>query len=176
MSEKKPIEVDIKLIEPDFWRVSFASRIKRFLLVTAIYLPVAILIIYFAAFGAGANPFSENNWSVLIVLFIIVIIPFVFLPSAYFSLRKLARKLAKASEDTHFIFSENGIETTSSSRSSKSSWGNYEKIQETKEDFVCYLSNFTFYPIPKRCFKNEQQINEFQEIVRENLGSKAILK
>jgi ABC-type multidrug transport system fused ATPase/permease subunit len=176
MSERTPIEIDIKITEEVFWRVSFASRIKRFLLVTSIYLPIAILIMYFAVFGAGANPFSEKNWSILIVLFIICAIPFVFLAASYFSLRKLARKLAKATEETHFTFSENEVEINSSSRSTKTSWKNYEKIQETKEDFVCYLNNYTFHPIPKNSFKNEQQLNEFRELVREKLGGKAKLK
>ena len=176
MHESKPIEIDVEFTEVDFWRVSFASRIKRFLLVTSIYLPIALLIMYFAAFGAGANPFAEKNWAILIVLFVICAIPFVFLPAAYFSLRKLAKKLAKATEKTHFTFSENEVETKSSSRSSKLSWGNYEKIQETKEDFVCYLNNYSFHPIPKHCFKNEQQTNEFRELVRAQLGDKAKLK
>ena len=173
---RSPIEIDVELTEADFWRVSFASRIKRFLLVTAIYLPVAILILYFAAFGAGANPFSEKNWSILIALFTICAVPFVFLPASYYSLRKLAKKLAAATEKTHFTLSENEIETKSSLRSSKLSWENYGKIQETKEDFVCYLNNYTFHPIPKRFFKDVRQINEFKDLVREKLGDKAKLR
>ena len=176
MNERKPIEIDVELNEGDFWRVSFAGRVKRFLLITLIYLPIALLIMYFVAFGAGANPFSEKNWSIIIVLFIICAIPFVFLPAVYFSLRKLAAKLAKASEKTHFTFSENEIETNSISRSSKLTWDNYEKILETNEDYVGYLKNYTFHTIPKRFFKNEEQILAFKELVREKLGEKAKLK
>ncbi len=176
MSEKHPIEITVHLSEADFWRVSFASRIKRFFFVTAIYLPIALVIIYFVAFGAGADPFSGKGWSPLIAFFIICAIPFVFLPSVYFSLRKLAKKLANAAEETHFAFSENEIEAKSLSRSSKLTWKNCEKIQETKEDFIFYLTSYTFLPIPKRFFKNSEQLNEFKELVRTQLGEKAKLR
>ena len=95
MNERKPIEIDVELNEGDFWRVSFAGRVKRFLLITLIYLPIALLIMYFVAFGAGANPFSEKNWSIIIVLFIICAIPFVFLPAVYFSLESWRRNLQR---------------------------------------------------------------------------------
>ncbi len=176
MSGRKPIELTIELNERDFWRVSFAGRIKRFLLVNLIYLPIALLMLYFVAFGAGANPFSEQNWSFLFVFFVIIAIPFVFLILGQHSLRKLAKKLAKASEKTHFTFSENEIEANSPLRSSKLSWENYEKMQETNEDFVGYLKNYTFHIIPKNFFKGEEQIIEFRELVRAKLGDKAELK
>ncbi len=176
MNTRNPIEIDIELTEADFWRVSFASRIKRFLLVTAIYLPVMMLITYFTAFGTGANPFYEKNWLILIALFIICAVPVAFLPASYSSLRKLSRKLAAATEKTHFTFSENETETKSSLRSSKLSWENYEKIQETEEDFICHLNNYSFHTVPKRFFKDDQQINEFRDLVREKLGDRAKLK
>ena len=176
MNERKPIEIEIELNEGDFWRVSFAGRIKRFLLVNLIYLPIALLMLYFVAFGAGANPLSEKNWSLLFVFFVIIAIPFVFLIFGQHSLRKLAKKLAKASEKTHFTFSENEIETNSLTRSSKLTWDNYEKIQETNEDYVGYLKNYTFHTIPKRFFKSEEQIIDFRELVRAKLGDKAKLK
>ena len=174
--ENKTIEITVQLNEDDYWRVGFAGRIKRFLLVTLIYLPVALLIMYFVVFGAGGDSFAGNNLSVFIVFFIICMIPFVFLPFARYSLKKLAKKLAKVSEKTTIIFSESEIQTNSSSRSSKIAWGDYEKIQETNEDFVCFLNNHTLYPIPKRFFDDNVQILEFRELVRKKLCHKARLK
>lgn len=174
--ENKTIEINVQLNEDDYWRVGFAGRIKRFLLATLIYLPVALLIMYFVVFGAGGDSFAGNTLSVFIVFFIICLIPFIFLPFAWYSLKKLAKKLAKVSEKTRIIFSENEIQTNSSSRSSKMAWENYEKIQETNEDFVCFLNNHTIYPIPKRFFDSNLQISEFREIVRKKLGDKARLK
>ncbi len=173
MNEREPIEIDIKLDGKDvlkflyklFFGRSILMQIVAFF-VFCLILPLLSLNVIIRLFSAQANTIAGFAYLPLFALAIFIfVIVFVILSS-----KKNAKK-------THLIFTEGGINITSINVASQIKWENYRKIRETKTDFFMFSTtpNGSF-PIPKRCFKNESQIQEFKDLVREKLGDKAELK
>ncbi len=90
-----------------------------------------------------------------------------------FKVRQQARATEDILEPTEFTFSENGVDSISPSSSHKVSWITFVKIQEQKEDFLLYPQKNFLYVIPKRAFRDEPQMKDFRNLIREKMDTKA---
>lgn len=70
-------------------------------------------------------------------------------------------------------FDEEGVNWENNLTSSKMKWDGFIKAIESKDDFFLYTTSKVFHFIPKIAFLNLNDLNEFREIVKLNLGDKA---
>ena len=175
MDEKK-IEIEVVNTAQDYRRVLFQQQWKRVVLIAIIYLLIIVPTLWLTMFGAGANPFESKNNDIVIVMILFGLLPILMAANIYFGVWKQADKVSKMIERAKYTFAEQGIETVTDSSSSQNDWSRLSKIRETKKDFILYPQENVFFVIPKRFYKNETQIEEFRNLVREKLGGKAKLK
>jgi hypothetical protein len=175
MENERKIEIEIDVKAEDYRRVLFWYFWKRILLVGLLYLIVIPAMLWLVAFGAGASPFEIQNRQILIVFVFFGLLPILIIFSFYYSIWKQAKKIEQISETSVFIFNENGLETKSASTSSQMVWERFAKIYETKTDFIFFPQESVFYTIPKRYFKDQDEIGNLRELVREKINTKAKL-
>jgi hypothetical protein len=109
--------------------------------------------------------------------FIIPLLPLLVVLMNQWSVYSSAKKsMASVKGKTLWIFSEDDFEVLTPVARNESDWESLEKIEEKSKAFLLYPQQNVFLLIPKRFFESEAQIQEFRELVREKLGSKAKLK
>ena len=163
---QKQVVLNVEITTDDYRRVLFWYHKKRLIIISIwlvlIGLSVTLMLIIL--------PFSKLSQSILTANFIPLIIPVLFpalvLGLLLLSIWNQAKNIVKTTEPTRFTFNESGLEAVSKSTSVQSLWSRFQKIQETKTDFILFPQKNNFYPIPKRFFQNEMQINELKRFVR----------
>lgn len=174
--DDKGIEIEVVNTAQDYRRVLLWFHLKKLLIIGVFYLVVTAPMLWLTFFGAGANPFDEKNNSVIHVMIIFALIPILIIGGIFYNIWKQARNIEKTLEPAKFIFSNEGLESTSKSTSVKVTWDTFQKFQELKEDFLFYPQKNIFYTIPKRFFQDDFQREKFKNLVREKLGDKAKMK
>jgi hypothetical protein len=176
MEGRQKIEVEVNANAADYRRILFWYHWKRLVMVALVWLILFPTILWFVAFGAGASPFNSENNSPLLIFIIFAMLPILLGFSIYFGIFRQAKKIEKIAEKVTFAFDEDGLETKSESTSSQIKWGRFVKICEIKKDFIFFPQENVFYTVPKISFQNDEQINNFKDLIREKLGEKAKLK
>ena len=168
MEIERKIEIEIEVKVEDYLRVLLWVNKPTFLLISIIFV-LAIL-------GTGFIAFREGD-VVALILFCLSIVFFVlYVFSTLLSIKRQSKNLAENSEIASIKFDETGLESKSDTTFVKMAWERFERIRETNTDFVFYPQKNIFYPIPKRFFKSENQIETFKQIITEKLGEKAKLQ
>lgn len=75
-----------------------------------------------------------------------------------------------------FIFSNEELEMVGQLFTSHLSWKWFVKIRETKNYFIFVAINDQKTLLPKRFFRDYEQLSEFKNLIRSKLGEKAYLK
>lgn len=171
MNNAEPIEIEMKLEVSDvlryFYKITLGKS-RSFAILSGLvflnFLLLSGLLIRELIAGRGN---TMNPLAFLPILAIAIIIISVIL--IIFSDRKNAKK-------TRIIFSEQGINVFVPDRASRLNWEVYQKIIETKKDFMLLGQAGSSLPIPKRFFESREQIRNFRILVREKLGEKAELR
>jgi hypothetical protein len=173
MEEREPIEINVQLEFKDFWRVLFGETLKNFwfiyLLTLVISLPLLAIFFYALFTSPGRIKFSP-----VIILPLLPLLTVLVIQWSVYSAAKRSRDAVKGT--TRWLFSEDGFETFTPIARSENGWQTLEKVKEKKDCFLLYPQNNIFMVIPHRFFEGESQIEEFRELVKEQLGSKAKLK
>ncbi len=76
-----------------------------------------------------------------------------------------ARATANMARSSDFVFTEAGVESVGEFGRSFLSWKGYLKVRESKKDFMLFSDQSIFTPIPKRYFRNDDEIATFRELV-----------
>ena len=163
MDEGKMIEVKVllgfgDLLYANYW-VSFKNKGVVLLMIMA-----TVTALYSIAVGS------------FLTVLIALIYPVLLLGSTYLGAKRQMASNRSLQETIHYVFSEQGISATAPSSSGNSDWNIVHQVSETGRSFLIFTSNAVMYIIPKRCFYNEVQLNEFHTIVKKNLGDKAKLR
>ena len=162
---KEPIVIDANLEFSDYFRPLFRVFFRRlwyFFIVLVLYSLFSLRELLYGRLNSG------NLFSLMPVVLLFVLV---------WSIFSTAKKFSKAAQGTsRYVFSENEIDINTSNSASQIKWSFFEKVEETKKDFLLFQNKTRFHPIPKRYFKDREQMNEFKEIVRAQLGEKAQLK
>ena len=166
------IELDVQLELRDFLRTTYwfsFRRTKSIFILLLIALVVYPLLVY--AGRIPTNP-TDSNWGFLVppvVLLFLLINP-------YLGARRQMKSNKCLNQRLHYIFNEAGIQTTAPSSSGQTSWANIYKAYETRSNFLLFISKNMMYTIPKRCFVDSSQMEQFRQLLKSQLKSKAKLK
>jgi len=173
MEEKRSIEINVQLEFQDFWQVLFWQTIKRFWLMYLLTLVITLPVISMIFYALLTNP-EKIKFSPVIIL---PLLPLLAVLMSQWSVYSSAKKsMASVKGKTLWIFSEDDFKVFTPVARNESDWESLEKIEEKSKAFLLYPQKNVFMLVPKRFFESEAQIQEFRELVREKLGSKAKLK
>ncbi len=156
----------------DFLRATYWFLFKKFKLLFILLIIGCVVYPAFCLLGAGTKNPNDNFWGLLIPFGMLVLL----LGSTYFGARRQMASNKSLSEPHHYTFSENGIDAVAPSSSGHTSWSNFYEVYETKHNFLLFISRNMMYTIPKRCFRDSEQINSFKDLLKSKLSSKAKLK
>jgi hypothetical protein len=124
-----------------------------------------------------AKPIDPNLDRRPVLYGLLVVVPVLIAGALFLGINRQSKKLANSIEgDTEITFSDEGLESSNAMASSKVNWNFYKKVVETANDFVFYPQDNVFFPIPKRCFQGEEQIQEFRALLARHLEKRAKLK
>jgi hypothetical protein len=168
--EDGKIEIEGLYESRDFWR----SSLNHYFSLSAVYYSFWWFVFYgvfitflFLRGDAGIGHFVD------IILTSFVFVFLVGLAMAYFSFTHAMRlKWGKHK----FTFSNERIEIICDSYTSFIKWDYFTQIRELKSYFVLYSQISQKTLVPKRFFRDSEQLAGFKNLVRDKLGEKALLK
>jgi hypothetical protein len=172
MSREKSIEIDVPLELRDLLRANYWHFFKRFKLFLILLVIGCVGYPALHILGGGVKNPNDNYWGFLIPFGMLVFL----LGSTYLGVKRQMASNKSLSEPHRFTFSENGIDAVAQSSSGHTSWANIYEAYETKYNFLLFLSRNMMYTVPKRCFRDGEQLNSFKELLKTKLSSKAKLK
>jgi hypothetical protein len=172
MSRETRIELDVRLESRDFVRANywFVFRKVRFALLLIFFGGVVypLLLIY----HVQAKGPSDNYWGLLIPAGLLLLV----LVSTYFGARRQMASNKSLQQTLHYTFSRDGIDAVAPLSSGHNDWSHVREAFETRNNFLLFISRNLMFVIPKRCFKDSEQIAAFKSLLVEQLSSKAKLK
>jgi YcxB-like protein len=96
--------------------------------------------------------------------------------NVYFSIRRNWASDKSLKQNLQYTFSNDGVDLVAPSSSAHTAWENFSNVYETKHNFLLFVSQSQTFTIPKRVFRDAEQIATFKQMLVLNLGSKAKLK
>ncbi len=168
MENERKIEVEYETNVNDFRRILIWYHWKRLLLEYSLMLVLGIPFCYFLGFKILSDGLVATGFFATFLMLLII--------NIYGEIYRRAEALSKIFEPAKTLFSENGLETITSSIHTNRAWESYAKIYETDSDFIFFQKENAFAGIPKRFFKNQAEIEELRQIIAAKLGVKAKLQ
>jgi len=178
MSEEQgaTIEVVTDVSEADYRRVLYVVRKKTISLLGWLTLTLFVLTFIFSFVGIKWGfPDAAGGYVLFALILALILAGWVFV-EALLKLRSDTKYLAGINEPTTILFTGSGIQATAETGSSVSSWTRFEKVQETETDVLFFPQRGYFFPVPKRFFESEDQIERLKVLLRAHVGDKAKLK
>lgn len=172
--EDKEIEIQVNLTSDDQKRcLLWYDRVK----ITCLKIIVGFFAIFILVGGVAFSLDSDDSTSV--IMLIPILIPFALFSFLLFSIFRNINKQAEIvelnSEEIKYTYRDNGFEVNSNSSRLETSWNKIHKIIENKTDFLFFPQENIFFPIPKICSENENQIEKLRNLIGSNLGANAKL-
>lgn len=128
------------------------------------------------AFESDAGKFTGQLVANLPELFIPVFLGCLVYWTVYRSAQRQFKTSDSVRQTIHYLFSNDGLEYSSAVTSGQCAWSGLYRVRETPEAFLFFTSNAAYGIFPKRCLKDEEQIQALRNIIRQHMGSKAKLK
>jgi len=79
-------------------------------------------------------------------------------------------------KNIQLIVAEQGIDTATDSITGQYAWPGFIGTSEEPQHFVIWVNKVQAVCIPKRAFRDKQQIDEFQEIITRNIENQEMKK
>jgi hypothetical protein len=170
MNESIPIEVSVKLEARDYWRYYFGHIFGFERVIWNLF--TAVLFSLFLLFSTFDDKiFSRYGWR---FIFTGVIFYFALLG---LNLVSSASRSQKAGEtEALYVFSNSGISIKTSSFESQIFWTYVRRVKETREYFKISLRGGHTPFVPKRFFKDPEDVVKLKELFFEKTGQEAYLK
>ena len=119
---------------------------------------------------------SQGHFANMEAVVIPVLLAVLFYWSVYRGARRQFNTNSSLREKRHFVISEGGLESSSSSSAGKLAWTLFHKVVETPEMFFFFTSSVGFIVLPKRSLAGGEQVQALRTLIRQTLGGKAKLQ
>jgi hypothetical protein len=174
VSEQNPIEITTTLTLKDLYLASFRVLARRSWLLL-IVLTVAVGVLALAAQYRLMHP-SELRFYSFIFLGVAVVYVVVLFGAPYFAARKNLATSKNLKGEIRYVFTDSGLAMTTPIGHGYLDWPAIYRAVESGDYFLLYLSHFIYYLIPKRSFRDREQIEEFKNLVRNKVEGKVRFK
>jgi hypothetical protein len=173
--DQQSIKVDVLLTLQDYLRANYWFLFKRNKSMKAM---IFMLIfagtagpLYLVFNDKPVNP-NESYWGLLIPWAILLFM----IGVTYWGTKRQMASSKSMNESHQYTFTTEGIEFVAQSSSGRQSWENIREAFETKSNFLLFISLNQIFIVPKRCFQDSEYINQFKDLLKSRLGSKAKIK
>ncbi len=174
MSEKTSIEITATLVLKDLYAASLRVLARRSWLFLVV-LAVAVAVLALAAAYHLMRP-SDLRFYSGIFMGIGLVYAVVLFGAPYFAARKNLATSKNLKGEVRYVFTESGLAMTTPIGRGFLDWPAIHQAVESGEYFLLYLSHFIYYLIPKRCFRDREQIEQFKALVKEKVEGKVRFK
>ncbi len=175
MSDSR-IEIVVENTAKDYRRVLVQLQRKMWIIAGVLYLLVIPPMLWLTSFGAGASPFEEKEYSIVVVMILFAMLPVGMAVGIKLNISRRVNNAATKIEPSVFVFDNEAMDVRARSYSSRVGWDTFIKVRELKGDFIFYQHEIVFFSIPKHSFENESRIDEFRHLIRDRMGKKAKLR
>lgn len=166
------LTIRLKPTAEDYRRVLFRSSRRAIIPVFVVLFFLAFTCVFAVSRSQPKDPGDGRRPAIIAAA---ALVPILFVALICWGIRRQANKLSEIAEETRLTFSDSGIESNSASASARVNWERYQKIVETKTDFLLYPQGNLVVPIPKSTFAAEEQIAVVRSLIANKLGPKAKL-
>ena len=170
------IKVDVFLNLNDYLRANYWTLFKKYKLTEMLILAFIVIgsIGVFLFPEVFKNKTATRNSNFLVVLLGTFLLIHMFVIGWTYWETKQSRESKKSLLDTyHYIFTEERIEISSRLFYSRYNWEMIREAIETQHNFLLYISRHQFLIIPRNCFQSSDEVNQFKNLLKDILGSKA---
>jgi hypothetical protein len=175
------LKVEFNLTKDDYiafnmYYLENSATIKRTLFIHRYFVSLVFLVLPFLLAAVSDVPFMI--WLVLYGLAFILWI--IFYPRYFMSItKKRIIKMIDEGKNSHMFgfrsitLTETGVEETKEHGESKTAWSSIEKVEELQDYLYIFVGSLNAYIVPDRAFDNDEQKNEFLQILRGNIAPAA---
>ncbi|HEU5238893.1 MAG TPA: YcxB family protein [Pyrinomonadaceae bacterium] len=168
----EPLIVDVDLNESDLQRANFWFALKGWsnLLMLAI-MPIAGLLLLWKV---DLSRLSQHPLAATGAIIFLGFPPF-YLAMIWFRTKRGFANLKDYQTKVQYAFFPNGYKVSDAKCSGNIDWDAIPRAAESKYSFHIFLSKTCFHTIPKRSFKQAEDMVRFRGLLKQSLGSKAAL-
>jgi hypothetical protein len=167
-----PIVVDIDLKESDLQRANFWFGLKswsnRLMLIV---MPIAgILLLWRVEFSTVSQTPLAAIGSIVFITF-----PIFYFVMIWLQTKRGFANLQPFQAKVRYSFSREGYNVNDPKSAADISWDSVLRVEESNHGFQLFFGRTLFHTIPKRCFNSVEDIVRLRTLLRQTLGSKAVV-
>jgi hypothetical protein len=170
------VEVDFQLEFREFFRALRWYSLKKMWWFYGLCIFVIPPVVVATIFRSDNDPAMSRLAASLMAFVVAIVMALVFYWGIYRNAQRQFNSSSSLCEAHHRVFSDEGIESSSSGLSGKAAWTIFHKALESPEFFFFFTSNSIFNVLPKRVLGSEERIQALRNLILRHLGSKARLK
>ncbi len=159
----------------DYWRANrfVQNRMPRTWIARIIILVIPSIVILSKY---RTDPGEWTWWVLLVPAFLVVLLVVVapLIDRAF--LQRRLKSIPSAFHPQSYVFSDTGMEITGDDKHVELQWGAIIKAAESRTDFFLYVGSNMAHFIPKKFLTQGSQQFQLREILKRNLGNKAVLQ
>jgi hypothetical protein len=163
--------VDVDLTESDLQRANFWFRLGKWShRLVLIVLPLVGLLL-FRRFGFSLDLFQNPPAGA--VLIVLVLFPILYPIIIWFQTKRGFGNLQPFQMNIRYAFSSHGYKVSDEKSFAAIDWDTILRAAESKHSFHLFFHRSLFHTIPKRCFKQPEDIGRLRTLLKQVLGTKA---
>lgn len=149
-------------------RISYVSR-------TLLYTGLSFTAVYIIVDKINSPGFKHPFPMAIVTGVILIIVMLINYHQAPYGIKKRAREMIRKEENQHILseteltVNDNGITTLDIHGTTQQKWSSIVRCAVTKDSFYLYLNTSSAYIIPKRLFRTQQEIADFDKFLTEKI-------
>jgi len=166
------IAVEVRYTEQDYVRVTrfmAGPKTKTFKILLVLGGMVGTLLIYRTVSA------DSGLWEIPVIVGLVILLFYLARLIQRLSIGRQVKAVPGSDDLYTFTFSEEGIAISGSLRSANLKWEAIVKVRESASDFLFYTTKRVAQFLPKRAFKQSEEMNELRVLLGQKLGNKAQL-
>jgi hypothetical protein len=165
--------VDVDLTEADLQRANFWFRLGKWSnrLVLIVMLLVGLFLLWRFRFSLDLF----QNPPAAAVLIALVVFPILYPIIIWFQTKRGFGNLQPFQMNIRYAFSSHGYRVSDEKSFAVVDWDTILRAAESKHSFHLFFHRSLFHTIPKRCFKQQEDIGRLRTLLKQVLGTKATI-
>ncbi len=180
MADTVPLEVNVNLTLRDIYQanvvIALGSRTPWGWVLYLLFQVSWASLVFFALFSLFTG--ERAAWLALLwgPLFFLLFMPFAWFVLPYIAARSLVRSKPDVCKTTRWLFFPDRIEARGPVSETTLQWSAFLRIRETNEQLLLYFQKQLANVLPKRCFRDDSDVDAFRKLVRASFTGETILR
>lgn len=169
-SDEDLVVVDVDLKESDLQRANFWFGLRSWsnrLMLLVMPLAAVLLMLRLDVSAVFRKPFTAT------LVFVLLTFPPFYFGFIWFNTKRGFGNLQSFQTRIQYTFSPNGYIVRDDKSSADISWQSILQAAESKHSFHLFFHKSGFHTVPKRCFKQGEDIARLRHLLKGALGTKA---